>query len=151
MLKFDDAWFSAEGKQGGLPVIIRARQNLGSIAGVESHPELLRICWPFVPDAASGLPGTELNDRMNAFEEAIITDLERDQLCIFFCVYLHDGVKRWFAYTRDVQATSQRINAALVGHPRYPIEITVEDDPAWQEYADLLAGTVGMPGVRRTG
>jgi hypothetical protein len=151
MQKFDDRWFVAEGKQAGLPVIIRARQHLQPLVSAPSHAKLLRIGWPFVPDAASGLPSREQNSRMQAFEDAIFAELERDQLCIFFCVYLHDGVKRWFAYTSDVQTTCERINAALAGHERYPIEMQVEDDPTWQEYADMLAGIVDLPGMKRTG
>ncbi len=141
MLKIDQRWFIAEGKQQGLPVVIRARQNLREKRGLESHPTLLRICWQFEPEPGSGLPNPEVGARMEAFEQALFQELESDFICIFFCVYRHDGVQRWFAYTADIEVTCERINSALAGHDRYPIEMTAEPDPAWQEYADLLEGT----------
>ena len=78
---------------------------------------------------------------MARFENTVIDDLEEDLLCIFCCVYLHNGLKEWMAYTADIDATCDRLDRALASQEPYPIEITVEDDPTWAEYRNLLAET----------
>lgn len=141
MLKIDDVWFVAEGEQNGRPAIIRGRQNLRHLVGLASHPQLLRIVWEYEVDHESGLPSPHLNARMGEFESLVFAELERDFLCIFFCVYLHDGLKEYIAYTSDVQATCDRFNTALAGRPPYPVQLSVEDDPDWNEYVNLMHDT----------
>lgn len=118
----DDVWFVAEGSQDSRPVLIRGRQNLSNVAGIASHPKLFRIVWEYEAKEESGLPSSELNASMADFENVIIAALERDFLCVFFCVYVHNGVKEWTAYTSDVQATCDRFNAVLAGRKPYPVE-----------------------------
>jgi hypothetical protein len=145
MLNDDDVWFSAEGNQNGRPVLIRGRQNLRDVVGVASHPKLLRIVWEYEVIERSGLPSSELNASMANFENTILTEMERDLLCIFFCVYVHNGTKEWAAYSSDVQATCDRFNAVLADQEPYPVQLTVQDDPEWQEYKSLLRDTGMVP------
>ena len=88
-----DSWFGAEGERDGMPAIIRGRDALEPPVGLASHPNLLRITWEFEPEGPSGLPSPTLQQRMMAFEEAIMDPLEEEPLCIFYFVYLHDGTK----------------------------------------------------------
>ena len=141
MLHIDDVWFCAEGNRGGRPVIVRGRQNLREIVGIESHPKILRIVWAYEVQQESGLPSPHLSEKMGGFEDIIFNALEEDLLCIFFSVYLHNGVKKWAAYTSDVQATCDKFNAALASHQPYPVNLTVEDDPLWHEYRNLMTDT----------
>ena len=146
----DDPWFRAQGTRDGMPVLIRGRQNLNALVRPESHSKLLRIAWNYLVESETGLPVSPLDDNMAAFENAIFNDLERDRLCMLFSVYTHNGIKEWCAYTSDAQASSDRINIALEPHEPFPIEMTVEDDPGWTEYKDLLRGT-GMDLVLQSG
>jgi len=138
--EIQDSWFCAEGQQDQLPVIIRGRQRLQEIISPDSHPHMLRIVWEFETDEPSGLPSRKLTKSMGQFEDAVVDALEEDALCVFFCVYLHAGRKEWLAYTSDVQATCDRFNAALTGHEPYPVELSVDEDPQWSEYWDVLSG-----------
>lgn len=135
-LSFDDTWFSARESIAGAPATIRARRNLQSIAGLASHPELLLIRWPYEPDPVGQPPEPE-RERMDAFERAVVDELEMDWLVIFFCVATHDGRREWMGYCSDVDEAADRLNDALADHPPYPIELVSTSDPDWTEYADV--------------
>lgn len=135
-----DSWFCAEGERAGLPVIIRGRQNLSSIIDATSHQKLLRITWQYAIADSVGLPDRNVAAQMSEFEDKIFDVLECDLLCVFFCVYTHNGIREWCAYSSDVQQCCNRINDTLMDETPYPIRMTVEDDPTWIEYQQLLAG-----------
>ena len=49
------------------------------------------------------------------------------------CSKTGNGLKELIYYIRDRDGFSERLNAALAGQPRYPIDITFYHDPEWQE------------------
>ncbi len=134
------SWFCAQGERDGKPLVIRGRDRLLDIASATSHRSLLRIVWDYEPEGEHGLPSANTSEQMSVFEEIIVEALEQSLLCVFFCVHLHNCRKEWLAYTSNVQEACDRINAALAGLDPHPIAISAEDDPMWQEYADLCRG-----------
>ena len=143
MRDIGDFWFCAEGEQDGLPMIIRGRKNLGEIAGAGSHPKLLWIVWEYEVNTPTGLPASELHAAMADFEDIFLPALEQELLCVFFCVIIHNGAKRWAAYTSDVRSTGERFNSVLADRQPFPVQLTAWDDPEWQEYWKLM-DDVGM-------
>lgn len=141
MSKSNETWFCAEGRQDGRPVLIRGRQKIDEIAEAGSHPKLLRIVWRYEVVDPSGLPSSHLSAEMADFEDTVFSTLQKDGLCIFFCVYVHNGIREWLAYTSDLQATCDRFNAALAGREPYPVQLMAENDPDWQEYQSLMRET----------
>lgn len=136
-----DRWFCAEGEMDGLPTLIRGRQGLSKLVEAHQFPHLLRIQWNYDDVGVAGLPSDTVSSSMNAFENLVIPGLEQDSLCIFFCVFTHNGLREWLAYTRDIQATCDAINALLAKEVAFPIEMGVEDDPDWSEYHELMENT----------
>jgi len=137
----DDRWFAAEGKKDGFPVLIRGRGHLKPLIGLKSHPNILRITWDYVPDENSGMPKKDIVKTMAIFEEAIFTALEKDNHCIFYNIYLHNGIKEWSAYCSNIDGLMEKVNKALFGHEQFPIEMVVESDPEWKDYENLLKNT----------
>jgi hypothetical protein len=50
-----------------------------------------------------------------------------------------DPADVWFV--ADGQAACKRIESCLEGQNSFPVSITVEDDPNWEEYKRMLEGT----------
>lgn len=141
MIEIDDRWFAAEGNDDGFPVLIRGRGHLGHLVGVKSHPNILRITWDYVPDENSGMPERDIIKSMATFEDVIFSVLEKDALCVFYKIFLHNGVKEWSAYCSDIGLLQEQINKALFGHEQYPIEMVIESDVEWKDYLSLLEKT----------
>lgn len=141
MVELVDNWFSVKTEFDGMPKILRGRAELKSLIGLESHPNLLRIIWGYEPRDASGLPRPEIHDNMVAFENAIFDRLEEEPLCIFYCVYMHDGVKDWSAYCSDIERANNVISEALADYENFPVVIDVSDDPDWEDYREMVKAT----------
>lgn len=141
MINFDGNWFSANDDNNGLPVILRGRNKLTPLIGLKSHPNLIKITWRYELDGPHGLAAPEEDLRMDVFERAVFDALEAETVCIFYCVYQHNGQKEWLAYCTHVDAAEEILNVALMGHEEYPIELTVEADPEWSDYQAMMAGT----------
>jgi len=43
------------------------------------------------------MPSQDEVDRMSDFENTVFDPLEEDAVCIFFCVFMHNGLKEWLA------------------------------------------------------
>ncbi len=134
----NDSWKAGAGLRNGLPQLIRVRSNLENVALRTAHPRLLKIVWRYEKDDPSGLPSPALAAKMNEFEKVVFDELERDLLAVFVAVSIHDGTKEWSAYVKDVQKACERLNVSLDSLERFPLELTVEDDPDWRQYRSLL-------------
>lgn len=138
MIEINDTWFAAEAQKDGLPVFLRGRGKLRNLIGLESHPSLIRITWSFKPANAAGMPDMQLHKQMADFEEILINSLEQSGLCIFYSIYLHNGVKEWSAYCSNTEAVITTLNNALDNHEKYQINISHKDDPEWEDYQALM-------------
>lgn len=141
MIEIDDRWFAAEAKNNDLPVLLRGRGHLQSLMGIKSHPNLLRIRWTYDADKTTGMPAVEVIKKMAVFEQVMFETLEKEPLCIFYSIYLHNGIKEWSAYCADLERMNEEISGALVGHEKYPIELLVDQDPEWADYKAMLRDT----------
>lgn len=134
----DDAWITAEGNEKGKPSLLRFRPNLERCLADPGYPRRLTITWIFDSGNSSGLPSSEQIDDMRAFEDAIIDALDPDRCGVLAFVFTGDGVRQWHFYIRNTQEVGKRINAALSGFPRLPIELSAEDDDDWSELQKVL-------------
>ena len=141
MLKFEDKWFIAEGEENGKPIIIQGRGELGPIAGAPTHSKVLRIAWHYVGDENFNLPEEEQSILMDKFNDLIIPALEKDQLCIVYCIFLGNGIKEWAAYCSDVDKALEIFNQTLEGEAIFPVKLFVEEDPKWLDYHNMINET----------
>jgi len=141
LIEINDQWFAAEAKNENLPVLLRGRGQLKELIGIKSHPNLLRIRWTYEADKNTGMPAVDVIKKMAVFEQAVFEALEKEPLCIFYSIYLHNGVKEWSAYCADLERMNEELSGALIGHEKYPIELLVDQDPAWDDYKAMLRDT----------
>lgn len=141
MIKINDQWFAAEAKNDDLPVLLRGRGQLKDLVAIKSHPNLLKIRWTYEPDKKTGMPAMDVIKKMAVFEQVVFETLEKEPLCIFYSIYLHNGIKEWSAYCSDLERMNEEFSGALVGHEKYPVELLVDQDPEWADYKAMLRDT----------
>lgn len=144
--QINDIWFAAEAQRDGLPVFIRGRNQLQDLVGLKSHSSVIRITWEFEPANAAGMPDKQLHDNMQALEQTLFDVLEAKGLCIFYSIYLHNGMKEWSAYCCDTKQVIDLLNQALGNHEKHQINIGYKDDPEWVDYLHMLE-TTGQGGA----
>lgn len=133
-----DAWNIAKGKHPERPTVLRFRPSLQAFLGDEAYPRRLMIVWKFEPTDATGMPTDTQSADMKDFEEMLLDTLDPDRLAVLAFVYTADGTREWHFYLSDVSEVGIRINKALANIPQLPIELTVEDDPNWEELGQIF-------------
>ena len=135
----DDGWTVGTADQDGQPIIIRVRSQAPDAEGRARYPQLIVIGWPYDGNE-TGLPDTEDNAGMQAFEDALERGLEPTGIGVQVASLTGAGHKEWRYYTPDPDAFVAALNASLDGHPTYPLEIEMFSDADWQGFQQLIDG-----------
>ncbi len=132
-------WYLAEGEIDNLPAFVRFRDNVESFILSGNYRHYLRVVWEFEADE-HGLPSDDETERLESFEDKLCEALEADDHAILSFAMTNDGLRQWVFYTQDVKESVSRINGMPQEEERFPIELTTEEDPKWEEYYKV-AGT----------
>jgi hypothetical protein len=128
-----DAWNIAKGKNPEKPTVLRFRPSLEAFLGDENYPRRLTIIWAFEATDEGGMPSETQSADMKDFEDTLIDALDPDRLAIIAFVFTSAGSREWHFYLSDVSEVGIRINKALSTIPNLPIDLTIDDDPEWDE------------------
>ena len=122
-------------EQDGLPVLYRYIDEAPSDEKRAQLPWLTVIAWAYDGSSRNGMPPVDVNARMVDLEERIETGVEALGFCEHTVSKTGNGLKELVYYIHDRETFSERLNAALDGQPRYPIDIAFYHDPEWQDLA----------------
>lgn len=143
----DEVWFTATAEQDGRTVIFRARKEAPCGIDTEDYPYYVSVFWPYKPANDGGMPDGDTNADHIVFEDTLIP-LDLEGYSQLMLVITGNGSKEWIWYVRDFDDWIGRLNAALSGHPVYPIDIEYQLDPEWsihQGFIDWIPGTEQLP------
>lgn len=126
-------WYLAEDEIDDLPAFVRFRDNVESFISNGNYRNYIRFVWEFEADE-HGLPTDEETERLETFENNLCEALEADDHAILSFAMTNNGLRQWVFYTQDVQESVRRLNEMPQEEERYPIELTTEEDPNWEEY-----------------
>jgi len=136
----DDAWNVANGTNPDKPSVLRYRPALQKRVGDPAFGRHLTIIWPYGSDNSSGMPNDQQNTALGDFEDIVVDVIDATKLAILTFVFTSPGQREWHFYVSDAGAVGEAINEALAGQPVLPIELSVEDDPEWSEFQEVLRG-----------
>ncbi len=121
----------------GLPLVVRARQALPSAPDRQIYPWLVRITWRYQGDNVGMPPATDRR-QIQDFEQAVEKPLAQKGIGEEVASITGNHAKEWRYYTYDRDEFMQRLNTALIGRPKYPIDLQSFSDPDWVALSKLL-------------
>ncbi len=123
----------------GLPLILRVRTDLMAGDAMRAQwPGRMSITWTFGLDAAhQGLPNADQQAALDRFEDAAVAGIEQPGTAVLTSVATTSGAREWVWYCAATQDFTKALNAALKGHPKYPLQLRANPDPAWTGYQGL--------------
>jgi hypothetical protein len=136
----NDTWTSAEGENDGTPFLLRFRPHLQDFIATNKYNKRLTILWNYNSEDSSLMPSNDEMDSMKDVEDILVDNLENDIQSVLAFVYTGQNQREWHWYSSDINVTGKRLNKALSGFDKLPIEISSEDDPDWSEYNAVLEG-----------
>ena len=138
-MKLDDSWKGVEFfTDDDVPGLVRFRPNLQNFIETGSYLQRMDIIWTYESTDDSLMPDQSTMDLMSAVEDALVAAFEVDNQTILTFVFTSDNERWWAFYTTNIDITGPRLNEALAAFDPLPINISVEDDPEWNEYFGVL-------------
>lgn len=132
-------WHVATAFDGEMPIVLRIRSVPESFPRSD-YPFLLSIVWPYESSDDSGMPSDDVKQRMDVLEDLLVQSLEGESNSLFTLVVTGNAVRVWQLYSRAVDDTMTLLNGALAEHERFPIEISLDEDPGWEAFAPFQQG-----------
>jgi hypothetical protein len=132
-------WLIAQGGTPKRPLMVRIRTRKSDLTYRLQFSELVVIRWRYEPDE-HGFPDRPSIDRMDAFEGAINSVLERAEIATQVCCSTGNDFREWMYYTTDQALFMAQFNEALRNHPICPIHIDLYSDMEWAGLQQVVDG-----------
>lgn len=137
----EEQWTTVQANDGGRPLIVRIRTDLATPEVQSRWPNRMVVLWRFPAEGAegsNGLPSPSQQTAMNQFEDAVAAGLASAGVAVLTSVATSRGAREWIWYCGPTADFNRAFNAALRGHPRYPLALQVAADPGWRQWRGLL-------------
>lgn len=128
----EDKWAVATAKDNGHRLIIRYRTTVPEKVKPSAYPNMIAVSWKF--NSESGMPSSTEKEQMNLLEDRISNEVEPNKIGFLTVVVTGNNVCEWQFYAKDQQEFMRLLNKALTGKPRFPIQISFQNDPKWLAY-----------------
>jgi len=138
----DARWATVQAENAGQPLIVRIRTDLAKQELQGRWPNRMVVLWRFPaegPEGSHGLPSPAQQAAMGQFEDAVDGAVAAAGVAVLASVATTGGAREWVWYCGAPPEFNRAFNAALRGHPRYPLALQVAPDPVWRQWRGLLA------------
>jgi len=137
MVMAEGTWSLGEAKVQGKPVVYKFTNDTPSPKTKALMPWLTIISWKYDGSSNNGMPPKNINKLMIKLEDGLESIKGRGSLYMDVSTETGNNLKEFVFYISDREKFIANLNAALKGHPAYPIEITFYEDKEWTELAKL--------------
>jgi hypothetical protein len=83
------------------------------------------------------MPTPADKEQMDLLEDLLLPALEKNNDAILTVVATGNGTREWQWYSAAPETTMLLVNSALAGHPPFPVELSIQDDPEWEAYSQF--------------
>src|SRR5262249_3516237 len=131
-------WAVADDGDAEQPTLVRVRTDLNPASLQTRRPKCLAVVSPYPLEGSEGqrgLPTGAQQGAMAQLEDALTLGLESRGVGVLTSVASSSGQREWIWYCRPAAELNPAFNAALKGHPRYPLKLHMSPDPGGSGYA----------------
>lgn len=140
--KIGNDWWTTptESTESGRTVIVTGRRGVESAMASGKYGIRIEITWRY-PGDASGMPDKPTSMVMEAVQDAMTKEFDRDPVAILTGIYTGDDRRDWVFYATSTRIFERKINEVLAPFDLLPITIYTENDPDWAEYREMRDST----------
>ncbi len=134
-------WWTApvQGDSGGL-VMVTGRADVDKFRDNPRFSIRVDIAWIY--DAiGKAMPAKDTADELQKITQRLQRTFDSDPVAVMTGIYTGEGRRDWVFYTLSTNIFGRKLNEALADLPLYPLEITCENDPGWEEYTEMRSLT----------
>lgn len=137
MTKDGDWWTAPTESNDGRLIMVTGRRDIEQFRDNPRFSIRVEITWPYESPDASGMPDITTSELMEQVQEALNNVFSSDPVAVLTGIYTGDGERNWVFYTLSTHIFQRKINEALAPFELLPLKIASENDPEWEEYAEM--------------
>ncbi len=137
----NDWWTAPAESENGRLIMVTGRKDVDKFRNNKRFTIRVEVTWKYegLPD---GMPDTATSTLMSEVQDALTAEFDRDPVAVLTGIYTGDNRRDWVFYTLSTHIFGRKLNEVLVPFPMLPISIYCENDPAWEEYAEMSLAEV---------
>lgn len=136
MAKQNDWWTSPTESETGRLIMVTGRRDVDKFRDNPKYSIRVEITWRYAGDS-QGMPSEADSQMMEKVQDAITGVFEKDPVAVLTGIFTGDGQRDWIFYTLSTHIFQRKINEALAALPTLPLQFYAENDPGWEEYAEM--------------
>lgn len=136
MAKQNDWWTSPTESETGRLIMVTGRRDVDKFRDNPKYSIRVEITWRYAGDS-QGMPSEADSQMMEKVQDAITGVFEKDPVAVLTGIFTGDGQRDWIFYTLSTHIFQRKINEALATLPTLPLQFYAENDPGWEEYAEM--------------
>lgn len=136
----EGTWWTAptESAENGSLVMVTGRRDVEKFRDNPKFRYRVEVIWNY---GASGMPDEQTSEIMEKVNDALAATFKKDPVAVMTGIYTGDGRRDWVFYTLSLHIFQRKLNEALAQFPPLPLEFTADDDPEWEEYAEMKSAS----------
>ena len=131
-----DWWTSPLEDESGKLVMVTGRADVDKFRDNPRYKIRIEVTLPYEA-TPSGMPTEAASELIDDVLERIQAELDRDPVAILTGIYTGAGERNMVFYAASTFIFDKKLNAALADLPTLPLRISAENDPGWEEYAEM--------------
>lgn len=144
-MRIPDIWWTAPAEaENGRLIMVTGRDSMDEVRADGRYRYRITISWRY-NERPDGMPDDTDAALMEEVTDALLAAFRRDKVAVMTGIYTGDGLREYVLYTKNLRVFGIVLNKALAELPTVPIVIDAQDDPDWEEYAEMRANTYIPP------
>ncbi len=140
MIDKGDWWTAPTESEDGRLVMVTGRRDVDEFRNNPRFSIRVEVTWRYDSDPG-GMPDLAVSTLMEQVQDALQQVFIKDPVAVLTGVYTGDGERNWVFYTLSTHIFGRKFNEALSGFEILPLTIYTENDPDWEEYAEMKAAS----------
>lgn len=136
-------WTSPTESESGRLIMVTGRRDVEKFRSNERYKIRIEVTWKY-EGGPDGMPDTATSTMMEEVQEALQNVFAKDPVAVLTGIYTGDDQRDWVFYATSTHIFGKKLNEALEPFPQLPLTIYAENDPDWDEYAEMSEAEIKL-------
>ena len=140
----DSEWWTAPAEaEDGRLIMVTGRKDVDRFRSNPRYSIRVEVTWTYDP-LPDGMPDKATSEQMENVQDILEQTFAKDPVAVLTGIYTGAGERNWVFYTTSTNIFGRKLNEALASLPVLPLTIYTENDPQWEEYAEMSETEIKM-------
>lgn len=136
-------WTAPTDSESGRLILVTGRKDIDKFRSNPRFNIRVEVTWKYEGEE-NGMPDKETSTLMEEVQDALQKEFKKDPVAVLTGIFTGDNQRDWIFYTLSTHIFGRKLNETLASFPLLPLTIYTENDPNWEEYAEMCEAEIKM-------